>query len=158
MSSLNKLSNYETKIAKREIVLHTGFELESYKLLTDLYFRLSSLEYKAKDSISCDLLNVILKTSNDFDDFKIKYNKYLKVKNNNSKMEKFFTEDLGLNNLQPNNRVVSKRNGKLGTILAGERNSSNNNNIVHVKFNNNNLPVKRSVFNLKKFKNLENVE
>ena len=118
----------------------------------------SILETQLLHSVNGELLNMILINSIDFDDFKIKYNKYLKIKNNNSKLENFIKKDLNINfELKTNNRVITKKNGKIGRIISNANENREDNNLVTVKFNNNNNPVKISPYKLKKFNNSSNL-
>jgi hypothetical protein len=63
-------------------------------------------------------------------------------------MENFFINDLNINNLQVNNRIMRKKNSKVGKIISTSANNSNNE--ATVLFNNNNNPIKISTLRLKK--------
>ena len=101
--------------------------------------------------------NLILKNSTDFDDFKTKYNKYVKLskkmdQNNinisNENINNIFGFD---SSLDIGNKVVTKSNGKKGTILSINESSKNNldNAKISLKFNNNSTEV-RNIKNLKR--------
>ena len=121
------------------------------------------LKDKSAHQLDEELLYSILLSSTDFDDFSLKFEKYMKIKstlfkNNNTKnafnnatnyakkMESFFINDLNINNLQVNNRIMRKKNSRVGKIISIPA----NNNEATVLFNNNNNPVKISSYRLKK--------
>jgi hypothetical protein len=142
---------FVNKVNTRKIILKNEFEKESFNALSDLSMRYSLLETQLYDSVSGELLNMILSSSTDFDDFKIKYNKYLRIKNNNSRIQNFIKKDLNINfELKTNNRVIKKTNRKIGTIISNSIENNEDNHLLTVKFNNNNKPVKISPYILKK--------
>ena len=142
---------FVNKVNTRKIILKNEFEKESFNALRDLSMRYSLLETQLYDSVSGELLNMILSSSTDFDDFKIKYNKYLRIKNNNSRIQNFIKKDLNINfELKTNNRVIKKTNRKIGTIISNSIENNEDNHLLTVKFNNNNKPVKISPYILKK--------
>ena len=146
--------NFVKKVYTGSISLRSEFERGSYLALSDLSIRCVILERQLSNSVNSDLLSLILIGSNDFDDFKIKYNKYLKIKNNNSKLENFMKKDLNINiDLRLKDRVITKKNRRIGTIISNENEDDN---LVTVKFNNNNNPVKISPYKLKKY-NIANI-
>lgn len=136
-------------------------------------FQIKMLQNEVKDlhdktahQLDEELLYSILLSSTDFDDFSLKFEKYMKIKrtmfkNNNTKnafnnatnyarkMENFYINDLNFNNLQVNNRIMRKKNSRVGKIISTPTNN-NNNNEATVLFNNNNNPVKISTLRLKK--------
>jgi hypothetical protein len=135
-----------SNILSGKIILKTEFEKQVYLILSELSLKVERLQNTSVDS---EMLHIILSATNDFNDFKKKYTKYLRIKNNNSKINNFIKKDLNINlELTIGNRVITKKNGKIGTLVESYNNNSNN---ISVKFNGNENISKVDPFKLKKY-------
>ena len=134
----------------------------SIEFLKAMLFGQEEMFYQ-QESIKRSFFNLILKNSADFDDFKTKYNKYIKFskKMDESKTGKMNNETIQLHNnifgfhsnLKPGNNVITKSNGKRGKIESINENRIENYNLgsakTILKFNNNSTG-ERNLRNLKK--------
>jgi len=144
--SENLIGKFMSNILSGKIILKTEFEKQVYLILSELSLKVERLQNTSVDS---EMLHIILSATNDFNDFKKKYTKYLRIKNNNSKINNFIKKDLNINlELTIGNRVITKKNGKIGTLVESYNNNSNN---ISVKFNGNENISKVDPFKLKKY-------
>ena len=65
--------------------------------------------------------------------------------NNNNNIEEF-SKIIGINNIKPNNRIITKNGNKKGTVTS----NMNENFSVNVKFNNQANSVKMPIYKLRK--------
>ena len=146
MENSDYIKNINTTKNKENLILTVNF----------LITRVNTLYSMSKDNLDKDILNVIIGTSTDFNDFKYKYNKYIKALKSKKKysneiesLKKFYKNILGINtSLNPGNKIETISNKKKGTLI-----NYNNNNIINLKASiksNNGTVEKRSITNIKK--------
>ena len=152
----------DSKISDKDKIFKLFFKIESLKGSIEI----SEAMLRDQESMKRNFFNSILKNSTDFDDFKTKYNKYVKF---SKKMEeKNRKRNFNMNNeniqlhsnifgfdpsLAIGNEVITKSNGKKGKIVNINESSIENNNLgtakTSLKFNNSSTEV-RNIRNLKR--------
>ena len=101
-------SNKKNSITNMYKILHNATftkgklnDEEIIKLMRGIINEITSLEDYSTDSISKEILNIIIEKSSDFEDFKEKYTKFSKIEKNNKnyekKMESYFKNVLKIN-------------------------------------------------------------